>query len=81
MASGWKLADAYHLPSTVAGIFRIGKDSDDAPLPNPTEGLNADRLGASVDVIPNASSGSQDTFTKETFPIDQKGELTQTHIT
>ena len=81
MAAGWKLADAYHLPATVTGHVRIGKDSDETTLPNPAEGRATAGSGVIDEALLTVSAGAQGTVTQETCAICQNGELTQTQNT
>ena len=82
MDAGRILAGAYHIPATVAGNVRIGKETDEKPLVIPVEGGIPTELDVLDDDAPLTSiAGTQDTITQESRPIGPKEELTKTQAT
>ena len=81
MADGWKPADAFHLPTTVSGHVRIGKSTDDAPLPTPD---GEPRTGSpTVEVLPSVNNTAPGENTQavqsECAAVDEV-ELSQTQL-
>ena len=81
MADGWGPAGAFRLPTTVSGHLRIGKSTDEVPLPPHDVAPLGDCSILTVEVLPavnNNASGDCAQVAQADFPADHKVDLAQT---